>query len=331
MDLIKKVIRSYGIASQEVIQVTESLYKVNTHQQNYALKKSRLTSETRSAWENVYHEAHAKQLTSVLPLYLTKTGSLYQEENNVIYYLSPWLTGEQATIEQAYRTIGQLHAKTKQEQTMPTEQVVEQFARYQEGCQHLQKDQLTYIKEIEMERYMSPFQLQYCTHFRDVELVFKKLLESIDRFNDEITDMSTWNYSLCHGNLQFSHFFHSGQISIINWEKAHYANPILDLVLFFKNEAIHYDTTNAMLLDLFTTYLEENDLKPIERSLLLIYLLDPTEYVSIVKQHVESRSNATMIHQVKDLQIAYRKLLFGLAFFERLNELTMKEQQIIND
>src|SRR5690625_5397873 len=122
MDLIKKVIRSYGIASQEVIQVTESLYKVNTHQQNYALKKSRLTSETRSAWENVYHEAHAKQLTSVLPLYLTKTGSLYQEENNDIYYLSTYLTSEQETIEKAYRMIGQLHIKKKQKQTTPNEQ-----------------------------------------------------------------------------------------------------------------------------------------------------------------------------------------------------------------
>src|SRR5690625_6782484 len=94
--------------------------------------------------------------------------------------------------------------------------------------------------------------------------------------------MSTWNYSLCHGNLQFSHFFHSGQISIINWEKAHYANPILDLVLFFKNEAIHYDTTNAMLLDLFTAYLEENDLKSIEKFFLLIFLLYSLLYFSFV-------------------------------------------------
>src|SRR5690625_2407206 len=116
MDLIKKVIGSYGIASQQIIQVTESVYKVVTNQQNYALKKSELTSKTRPAWENVYHEAQAKQLTGILPLYLTKTGSLYQEENDAIYYLSPWLTGEQATIEQSYRTIGQLHARTKQEE-----------------------------------------------------------------------------------------------------------------------------------------------------------------------------------------------------------------------
>src|SRR5690625_7122720 len=149
MDLIKKVIGSYGIASQQIIQVTESVYKVVTNQQNYALKKSELTSETRRAWENVYHEAQAKQLTGISPLYLTKTGSLYQEENDVIYYLSPWLTGEQETIEQNYRTIGQLHAKTKQEQTMPTEQVVKQFARYQEERQPLQNDQITYIKQNE--------------------------------------------------------------------------------------------------------------------------------------------------------------------------------------
>jgi len=331
MDLIKKVIGSYGIASQQIIQVTESVYKVVTNQQNYALKKSELTSKTRPAWENVYHEAQAKQLTGILPLYLTKTGSLYQEENDAIYYLSPWLTGEQATIEQSYRTIGQLHARTKQEETMPTEQIMERFSRYQKDCQHLQKGQLTYLKKFEMERYMSPFELQYATHFRDVELVFKELMESIDRFNDELTDMRTWNQSLCHGNLQLSHFFHQGHTSIINWEKAHYANPIVDLVLFFKNEAIHYDTTNDVLLDLFTTYLEENDLKPIERYLLLIYLLDPTEYVSIVQHYVESRSNTPMIYQVKDLQIAYRKLLFGLDFFEHVNKLAMKGEQIIND
>src|SRR5690625_296476 len=174
MDLIKKVIGSYGIASQQIIQVTESVYKVVTNQQNYALKKSELTSKTRPAWENVYHEAQAKQLIGILPLYLTKTGSLYQEESDAIYYLSPWLTGEQATIEQSYRTIGQLHARTKQEETMPTEQIMERFSRYQKDCQHLQKGQLTYLKKFEMERYMSQFELKYATHFLAVVLVIDR-------------------------------------------------------------------------------------------------------------------------------------------------------------
>lgn len=331
MDLVKKVIRSYGIDSQQILQVTESVYKVVTQQQAYALKKSQLASHTVTTWENVYHEAHAKQLNFILPIFLTKTGSLYQQENNAFYYLSPWVTGEHATIEQSYRAIGQLHARTKQEQTMPTEQIIKQFETYQKECQQYQKKQITYIEKFEKERYMSPFELQYCTHFRDVELVFKKIMESIDRFNDEIADVTTWNQSLCHGNLQLSHFMHSGKTTIINWEKAYYANPVFDLVLLFKNEAIHYDTTNDTLLDLFTMYLDENELSPIERYLLLIYLLDPTDYVSIVQQYDERSSKDSMLLQVKDLQVAYRKLLFGLAFFEYLNELTMKDNQIIND
>lgn len=312
MENIKKVLFSYGIHPTTITKITGAVYQIDDGQQLYALKKSRLTGENLPTWESTLHQAYDQQLTFVLPVFLTRDSALYKEIDQQFFYLTPWIDGKKSTIKHFYRSIGKIHAQTKQPQSVDQEQMINQFRDYKKFCSHMQQKVLTYVKQFENHQYMSPLELQVCTHYRDIELVLRKMSEHIDQFIDEQTEPPQWNYSLCHGNLRLSHLLEADQMYMINWEKASQEFAVMDLVQFFKNEVTTYDTPVESMIDSFKVYMKENKLNHSELFLLIIHLLDPTNYIEIVEQYVRRTSKLTMINQTKKLQITYRQLLFAL-------------------
>lgn len=310
--LIKGINKSYGTHIQNKEQITNKLYRLDDGYRIYALKKSSLTRKTISMWEHVYQQAHSSELTEILPVYLTKQSTLFKEHNQKLYYLSPWNDEKHPTIEVFYRSIGRIHKETKQKQPIIDDgEIIRQFQQYQRYAQDAQTKLLSYIEAFEKQRYMSPFELQVCTHYRDIELVLKKMDERIEQFLEEIKQ-SEWNHSLCHGHLAFSHVFGETNVKIINWERAYIENAVLDLVVFFKNETVMYDAPIDSFIQSIPSYMEENKLTDGEFFLLLIHLLDPTSYFTIIQHYTSKTSERTMIQHVKHLEHAYRRLIFGL-------------------
>lgn len=320
MEGIDQVIAAYHIKPVTVSKISDRVYKIDDGQQQYALKKSSLTGQRLRSWERAFADAHHRQLSSILSLFLTVNNSLYSTFDQDYYYLTPWINGEESTIEQLYRSIGKIHKKTQQHQIVDHDQVIHQFSQYKQYCDESLKRLLSYVKQFESHLYMSPLELQVCTHYRDIELVFRKMNGQITRFIDEQDEVLSWHYSLCHGNLKQTHSIQGHQTYLINWEHASYQHPTTDLVKLFKNELIHYDAPAKAWIDSFKVYMEENKLQNHELSLLLIYLLDPTDYMEIIQQYHEQRSDQSLINQIKKLQIKYRQLLFGLQLLDFIDQ-----------
>jgi len=312
METVKKVLTSYAVYPLKIEQITDALYRIEDGNRVYALKRSSLTNKSVANWENVFHQVNAQNITNVLPVYLTKHRKLYEQVNGTVYYLAPWVEGNRQSIERLYHCIGNVHAKTKQSRPIDVQLIEQSFHTYKNQCKEKHKQLLTYVEQFESNTYMSPFELLICTHYRDLELVFLETHKRVDQFIQENNEEAVWNYSLCHGSLKFSHFLNENQTYLINWEKAQYENAIQDLVDFFKYETIVYDASAESFIRPFTTYMDANPLTKQELYLLTVYLLDTTDYITLIENYMENITKHPMVYQIQSLQRVYRQLVFGL-------------------
>src|SRR5699024_953506 len=179
-------------------------------------------------------------------------------------------------------------------------------------CTERHKQLLAYVEQFESNKYMSPLELLVCTQYRDLELVFRETQKRVEQFTQENNEKTAWNYSLCHGSLRFAHFLNADQTYLFNWEKAQYENAIQDLVDFFKYETIVYDTPADLFTKPFTTYMDINELTKQELHLLTVYLLDTTDYITLIENYIENTSTDSIVYQIQSLQRVYRQLIFGL-------------------
>ncbi|AIF45378.1 phosphotransferase [Virgibacillus sp. SK37] len=323
MEHIYKVLRNYKVYPLHVNKITGRLYKISDGNKEYALKQANLPKETFSMWEGVYQQAYSKQLTEILPIYLSNSGSLYTMVDGHTYYLQPWLEPRDAVerseeINPLYRAIGRIHAKTKIFKTIPMQKVKDSFMEYRTFCSQLKKKLYTAVDAFEQSRYMSPLELQICTHFRDIDHAFQKIDERIMELNEIEEKDQQWDRCVCHGNLALAHSIHTDQTYLLNWERAHMDNAIMDLLSFFENETWRYNTPVDELIESFSTYYQENELSKTELLILSIYLLNPSPYLELVDKYMTDPSNDTMVNQVKNVQFTYRKIIFALKWTEHV-------------
>ncbi|AXI09598.1 hypothetical protein CV093_12725 [Oceanobacillus sp. 143] len=316
METVKRVLHAYGVYPEEIQEITSQLYRVYDGKNTYALKKSSLTVQTISQWEYVYKQANIQHLTGVVPVYLTVDGNLFKELNEIYYYLSPWIEESNSAmtkpwLDNVFINLATIHEKTKKTQSISKGNLKKHFTNYQTYCEQAKKDLLKMIIEFEKSRYMSPFELQACTQYRDLEYALNESSKRIGQFIDSDDEEINWNTSLCHRNLNQAHLLSS---FIINWERATYDNPVNDLVSFFHSAVGNYDGPSDKLIELFPTYNEINRLSMPEHHFLIIYLLDPTNYIKLIHSHHHKATKHSMIHQVQSLQKEYRKLIFGLGW-----------------
>lgn len=330
MDEIKQVLAPYGIIAVDVQQISNRLYKVSDGKNTYALKKSHLLENNIDTWSTVFHQAYMSHLTSILPVYLTRTNDMFSKLNGNYYYMTPWIDEKRTEkgIGQILKSLGQIHNKTKYSTGYASEQVKKQFRSYREQCINYKRQLLFYIETFEDRRYMSPVELMICTQYRDMEQVFLGLDASIERFIEIQQEQHDWNYCLCHGNLSPSHILLAEQVYFINWETTCYHNPVFDLSVFLKSHSETFDGPAKAMLNQFENYMHENKLDTGEIYLLAIYLLDPKEYMELIERYYENHSDISIVDQVKHIQHAFRSLQFGL---EWLNYVQKELDQIMVD
>src|SRR5690625_1944901 len=229
MNLISSISTEYGIDPQNIAQITERLYRIDDSINQYALKKSSMNAEFLTTWNEVYKIANEKKILSITPIYLTRSSMFHVIFNNNIYYLSPWITGQKVNIEKAYRCLGQVHLATKQEQKIKRESIKKDFLNFKMNCDKNERKLLSYVEQFEQRRFMSPLELQVCTHYRDLDILFKIIRDKIDELINDDQENLEWYIYLCHGNIKLSHFLQGTRTYIINWESAIYQNATIDL------------------------------------------------------------------------------------------------------
>jgi len=331
---LERVIEHFGVDLLKFSPVTENVYYITDGKHEYALKKSSLTKDSVNHWENVFHQTYRLNLLGILPVYLTKEEKLYCIVNNEIYYLTPWVKSikDKLNFEHFFKYLGKIHQTTKYYQTISYKNMKDEFGAYLVACEKNYQFILSTVEQFEKNKYMSPFELLVCTQFVSLKRVYHVLKGFIKRFIENREDETTWNVSLCHGNLSCEHILQSNQPLFINWEKSCYHHSTYDLSIFFRNTVKNYGAEEDSLLEMFDYYMKENELRIDELYLLAIYLLDMQKYISILKSYLHRKqkreNNFSVIEQTKLLNQTHRQLMFALKFADLVDE---KEDDLLLD
>jgi spore coat protein YsxE len=321
LENVRGILEAYRVFPVEIEKYTNNLYRIKGNNQTYALKKSILTNDSLLFWHDVYRVAQAENLQHILPVYINHKGDLFTQEGNRIYYLTPWIDSQHRTIsiEKIYQTLGYIHAKTRKMHTL-TEQSRDQsrdsFLLYRKQMDDLRKELLRNVEQFESRHFMSPVELLVCTQYRDLLKAFYLMDKRLEQYLENQTDINEWQVSLCHGNLTGNHILQGDRIFFINWERAKYEHPIVDLSHFLKDRTLHYDNEREVLLEKFKHYMDENKLSMHELTLLSIYLLNPSNFIQAINRYVKDTAQDSMIEQVIQLQRLHRQIIFGIQFSE---------------
>ncbi|WP_249870962.1 phosphotransferase [Oceanobacillus saliphilus] len=322
MDSINEVMQAYKVYPIATEKITDRLYLVKDGQRKYALKRSRLKEADIAAWQRIYYIANQKNLSEIVPIYLTKDGIMYYEKNQSYFYLTPWIEkpsrhDRKDAIENSMFSLANLHGKTKTSQRISINSVKQNFNTYQAFCKQVPDELHAVVLQFEKNRYMSPFELLVCTQYRDLEYASKMNNDIINEFLDQKDEYITWNSCLCHGNLKQEHILNR---HILNWEKARFDQPAVDLANYINNMTGDYDQSVDMITGAFKIYKEKNDLTGLELKLLSIYLLNPSPYITVIREYLKKPSDRSIADQIKDIQRHYRRIIFAIKWREFMKE-----------
>src|SRR5699024_9481507 len=193
-----------------------------------------------------------------------------------VYYLTPWIEGkkisyDKTNMENVLSSIGEIHLRTKRFQSLDKLHLEKNFLPYQKKCVNDEQKLMQTMERLEKKHYLSPFELQIVTYYREVSHALRLSNELVDQMISQAEKESGWCTSLVHGNLEWGHCF---EHYFINWECASIDHPIHDLVHFFHSETVGFYKHSELLIQAFPAYLEENPLNSLESSLLRLYLLN---------------------------------------------------------
>lgn len=319
-ETLEQILAAYQIHPINQRRISESVYEITDQKrQKYALKCSRLTDDKLKKWLHVYELAATIPLPEVIPVYLHQSEDLYINYQNQIYYITPWLEKAEIDWSKYFQVLANVHVHTKKSTVFPLQQTVKTFNQYESYCRQIQTRLLEWVELFERQHYMSPVELQVCTHYREMNIAIERILTMLSVFIEEINNQHEWSISLCHGNVRREHFVGTNRLHLISWENAYFENAIHDLVHLFSQEATYYDKDFKDWNELFFgSYIQVNPLNKLELLLLIIYLLDMSKYMQTIEQSILHRID--MVVAVQKLQKFYRKIIFGLHFADHVEQ-----------
>lgn len=320
MDKIREVLDQYGIQPVALAQITENVYRVSDGNFTYALKKSYLSEVQIKRLRSTYDLALQFQLSSVIPIYMTKDNILIVNQGDHQYYLMPWIEKNMRSIENVYTQIGCVHAQSRQIKAFEADKIIQTFKVYEKEIADMMEELTGVMRQFEAKRFMSPFELLVCTSFRDIRQVLSVLSNRIKTFNWDLKEEKTWTESVCHGNLSARNIVGMDPIYFTGWERAGINHPTTDLIVLYDNDMKDNYFNVEKFTGSFENYMKENELTKLEICYLGIQLLNPSKFMNCIYKYYRQNPVGTMLEQTINLSNQHQRLLFGLKFSKFLEE-----------
>lgn len=319
MEFIENVLKNYQLDPITIERITDKVYKITDNRNDqYALKKTSFDQELFYNWYYVYTKAREQNLKYILPLYMTRDNNIFVSLKGYIYYLSPWISQvKNFDYKEIHKIIGHIHFETLGNKKLKADSFLQNLTTYENKIKQLKNTSIQTIEYFEGTHYMSPVQLQFCTHFHHI-------MEAINRIETELEGLKElsknetidWKISLTHGDMKSEHILFDGHsYYLLNWEKSSYHYPIYDLISFYITETKARIVKDSDLLKGFDEYMKTIKLNDHELSLMKIFLLSPLHYFNILF------SDQAMLPLTKDVEQHFRTIQFGLRFFEHITKL----------
>lgn len=289
---LTKVLHTYAITPLELTRKGTRTFFVRDHSQSYMVRKVEMSIDQRPVWEAVFHDAYRHDLHEILPVYKTNSESLYVAHEHNIYYVTPYVEkDENSTVKEVFTTIGNIHAKTKRIFLIRKDTFISAFEAYEQEIKSMHVYLRQCIDLFEQQHYMSPIELQVCTHFHTVDYAIQQCMTHIASMlnickRDEKEHIE-WATSLCHQMLSSAQLLHGNAQYIKNWEHAAYANATTDIIQLCKKEFTNNTYPLEQYVDGLCAYDDIYNFSDLEFHLLSLHLLDPLPYIKAVQSYVQ--------------------------------------------
>lgn len=332
---VQRILSAYRMYPKEIVDHGDGVFFVRDQEASFVLHRSTMDKKQTSQWASVFDEANKHSMASVLPVYPTAQGELYVEENEFVYYLTPYIRAEgSVNIVDLFQAVADIHLKTKRTFLIDKSEIVTSFRLYEEElkAKHLHVRQT--IDLFEQQRYMSPFELQVCSHFHVVDDAFHKSAEHITSLLDICADDEhkhvEWSSSLCHNRLSTEHVLKDQEQYITHWEAASMANSMTDIAHLCRNEFHRNEYPLPPFVEGLQAYDEIYELSDVEEHILAIHLLHPLPYVEMLRSYLSARDEKAVISFVMDIERTFRSIansFFLLQAFEEQKPNMFSEDQ----
>ncbi|ENH97938.1 hypothetical protein J416_02751 [Gracilibacillus halophilus YIM-C55.5] len=323
----------YPIQPIDQFTITDRITQVRTKDQLYALRKARLSISDVGRWEALCQFVQQQYIYGYIPVYQTHQQTFYVVEHDTVYYLMPWIETnipeqDQPIHEYAdiFHSLGKLHASTWQKQNLNRSQL-QNLDHNSSFIQTIREQLLSMIRFFEAKRFMSPLELQACMYYRDIETVINEVEHWQNFYQEALQQTDYVHYCLCHGHVKPSHHLHGRNHQFfINYEFSQFASPISDLAQYFSHVFTYHDTDLEKLQEGFMIYQQYLPINDVEKTLLIIQLLSPLNYLQQLHDYVQ-QSETPLVQQVIQLEQEYRRLMFALEWQELMQgSLSLQEE-----
>jgi spore coat protein YsxE len=329
---IQPLLNQYGIEA-DYVEDLGSIKKIYSKQGTLAMKKTKLSLNSLQQFEDTLKFLHYKGYGMAAPVYKTKSGSYFVfDQDRTAYYVMPWLSAnnEEERNDHAFKLfkrLGELHAKTVQEEKVSEEQITNLVNTEKEKWQKRKVELEKYVEKCEERTYMSPFELYFCTYYQEMTRASDYASRKLDEWHELFKEKKSYRNVFTHGKPSFQHYLYNveGNGYFINFEHAKRHPPIYDLLYFYYRSCKTYPFQNDDRFQWFQSYRKHFPLREDELTLFMAQLAYPESLYRVVKDYRKNQKGKTERIYVQRLQRAYWQMK-NIEYF--LTNIMMYEQKI---
>ncbi|AZB43825.1 spore coat protein YsxE [Bacillus sp. FJAT-42376] len=331
MEDFQAILDQYQVKLEFAEQHSPRLVKVYSPQGTFALKSLRssrsgqFADRVRSVYESGY--------TSLVPIYRNMNNQLVTAGSQGMYYLMPWLPDSQSDERSArhdylFKEAAKLHRQTVNEVKLKGGEAEASFEAIKKSWEDQKNAYETYVEKCEKQWYLSPFELQAVTYFTETARATDFAIEKLEEWNEAMKEKETARTSFIHGSLSVQHVVYdsSEKSYLINFEKAHRAPPMNDLLQFYYKTFNTYPIRCEECVDWFYTYQKDFPFTKEEMPLFISYLAYPEALYRAVLSRENQRNRPSQLQENKELIKAYWYFKNNEYFVMRLVDIENKKK-----
>ncbi|MTH52955.1 spore coat protein YsxE [Bacillus mangrovi] len=331
MEDFQAILDQYQVKLEFAEQHSPRLVKVYSPQGTFGLKSLRnsrtkdFAERVRSVYENGY--------THLVPIYRNVYGSLVTAGKESYYYLMPWLPDSQADERSArhdylFKEAASLHRQTVQEIKLQGGEAEAGFEAMKKKWEDQKNAYEAYVEQCEKQWYLSPFELQAVTYFTETARATDFAIEKLEEWNEAMKEQETVRTAFNHGSLSVQHVVYdsSEKSYLLNFEKAHRAPPMNDLLQFFNKTFRTYPIRCEECVDWFYTYQKNFPFRKEEMPLFISYLAYPEAVYRIVLSPDHQNNKGSQLQKNRELIKAYWYFKNNEYFVMRLVDIENKKK-----
>lgn len=274
MNSLKNIIKKYGFVVKKYKRLGK-VHILDTDKGVYCLKRK----ENKNI-DNIHHYLKSKHFNNILDF-----KSDEEDEFEITRYVSNVsILNEEKAMEAIY-LMSMLHNRTTFYKSISLDEVKCFYEEFLDRINDIRNyyDNVCYM--VDENLFMSPSQYLLV---RNISLIYISLDYSkkfIDKWYDIMKDKSSKRVVMNHNNLELSHVLIDENPYLINWNKASFDTPVMDLYSFFRNNFLYINIDS-----LFNVYISKYQLLKEEYFLLFSFLLVPSK-LNFNNSEIENTKN----------------------------------------